>query len=51
LATNTTQFSTRRCARINRVVRWVGIEIREHIGFNGVNELGEFIKKYEGEVL
>ena len=45
------EVSTRRCTRIDRTVRWVGIEIREPPRFHGVNDLEEFITRYEYEVL
>jgi hypothetical protein len=45
------EVSTRRCARIDRAVRWVGTEIREPPSFHGVNDLEEFLTKYEEEVL
>jgi predicted 2-oxoglutarate/Fe(II)-dependent dioxygenase YbiX len=45
------EVSTRRCARIDHTVRWVGTKIREPPKFHGLNELEEFIKKYEEEVL
>jgi hypothetical protein len=32
-------------------VRWVGIEIREPPSFHGLNDLEEFLTKYEDEVL
>jgi hypothetical protein len=45
------EVSTRRCARIDRAVRWVGTKIREPPSFHGVNDLEEFLTKYEDEVL
>jgi hypothetical protein len=42
---------TRRCARIDRAVRWVGTEIREPSSFHGVNDLEAFLIQYEDEVL
>jgi hypothetical protein len=39
------------CTRIDYVVRWVGTEIREPPSFHGVNDLEEFLTKYEEEVL
>jgi hypothetical protein len=45
------EVSTRRCARIDHVVRWVGTEIREPPSFHGINDLEELLKKYEEEVL
>jgi hypothetical protein len=33
------------------VVRWVGTEIREPPSFHGVNDVEEFLEKYEDEVL
>jgi len=41
------EVSTRRCIRIDCAVRWVGTEIREPPSFHGVNELEEFLKKFE----
>jgi hypothetical protein len=45
------EVSTRRCTRIDHIVRWVGTEIRELPSFHGVNDLEEFLIKYEEEVL
>jgi hypothetical protein len=45
------EVSTRRCARIDCVVRWVGTQIREPPSFHGLNDLEEFLTKYEEEVL
>ena len=45
------EVSTRRCVRIDRVVIWVGTEIREPSSFHGVNDLEEFQRRYEHEVL
>jgi hypothetical protein len=45
------EVSTRRCARIDRAVTWVGTEIREPPSFHGINNLEEFLTKYEEEVL
>jgi hypothetical protein len=45
------EFSTRRCARIDRIVRWLGTEIREPPSFHGVNDLEAFLAQYEDEVL
>jgi hypothetical protein len=33
------EVSTRRCARIDRAVRWLGVEIREPPSFHGLNNL------------
>jgi hypothetical protein len=44
------EVSTRRCTRIDRAVRWVGTEIREPPSFHGINDLEEFLTKYEEEV-
>ena len=41
----------RRCARIDRVVRWVGTEIREPPRFCGVNDLEALLTRYKDEVL
>jgi hypothetical protein len=45
------EVSTRRCTRIDRAVRWVGTKIREPPSFHGVNDLEEFLTRYEDEVL
>jgi hypothetical protein len=45
------EFSTRRLARIDCVVRWVGKTIREPPNFHGLNDLEEFFKKYEDEMI
>ena len=44
-------MSTRICARIDNIVRWVSREIREHLSFHGVNDLEAFLTRYEDEVL
>jgi hypothetical protein len=41
------EVSTRRCARIDHAVRWVGTEIREPPSFHGVNDLEEFLTIYK----
>jgi hypothetical protein len=45
------EVSTRRCARIDPVVRWVGKDIREPPSFHGLNDIEEFLTKYEEEIL
>jgi hypothetical protein len=45
------KVSMRICARIDRVVRWVGIEIREPPSFHGLNDLETFLTQYEDKVL
>jgi hypothetical protein len=45
------EVSMRRCARIDRVVRWVGMEIREPPSFHKVNDLEVSLSQYEEEVL
>jgi hypothetical protein len=45
------EVSTRRCERIDRIVRCVGTKRREPPNFHGLNDLEEFLKKYEEEVL
>jgi hypothetical protein len=45
------EVSTRRCARIDRAVRWIGTEIREPPSFHGLNDLETFLTQYEDEVL
>ena len=37
------EVSTRRCARIDHIVRWVGTEIREPPSFHRVNDLEVFL--------
>jgi hypothetical protein len=44
------EVSTRRCARIDITVRWVGTEIWEPPSFHG-NELETFLAQYEDEFL
>jgi hypothetical protein len=39
------------CTRIDCAIRWVGTKIREPPIFHGLNDLEEFLKKYEEEVL
>jgi hypothetical protein len=41
------ELSTRRCARMTRALRWVGIKVREPPTFYGLNDLEEFFMKYE----
>ena len=41
----------RRCARIDRTVRWVGTKIREPPSFHRLNDLETFLTQYECEVL
>jgi hypothetical protein len=43
--------STRRCIRIDRALRWVGTKIREPPSFHGLNDLEEFLTRYEDEAL
>jgi hypothetical protein len=45
------EVSTRRCTRIDNTVIWVGIEIREPPSFHGMNDLEEFLTRYEDKVL
>jgi hypothetical protein len=45
------EVSTRRCARIECVVRWVGTKIREPPSFHDINDLEDFLIRYEDEVL
>jgi hypothetical protein len=44
------KVSTRRCARIDRAVRWVGMKIREPPSFHGINDLEIFLVEYEAKV-
>jgi hypothetical protein len=39
------------CAQIDRVVRWVGAEIREPPSFHGINNLEAFLAQYEDDFL
>jgi hypothetical protein len=45
------EVSTRRYATIDHAVRRVGTEITELLGFHGINDLKEFLTRYEDEVL
>jgi hypothetical protein len=45
------EVSTRRCTRIECIIRWVGAEVREPPTFHGLNDLEEFLASYEEEVL
>jgi hypothetical protein len=45
------EVSTRRCARIDYAISRVGAEIMEPPSFHGLNNLEEFLTKYEEEVL
>jgi hypothetical protein len=45
------EVSTRRCARIDCAIRWVGLEIREPPSFHEINDLEKLLTKYEEEVL
>jgi hypothetical protein len=41
----------RRCAKIDCVVWWIGIEIREPPSFHGLNDLEKILTQYEDELL
>jgi hypothetical protein len=43
--------STRRCARIDRAIIWVGTEIKEPPNFHRVNDIEVFLAQYEDEVI
>jgi hypothetical protein len=43
--------SMRRCARIDRTVRWVGTKIKEPPSFHEINDLKKFLTQYEDAVL
>jgi hypothetical protein len=45
------ELSTSRCARMTHALRWVGIEVREPPTFYGLNDLQEFLIKFEVEVM
>jgi hypothetical protein len=45
------EVSTRRCARIDRAVRWLGTKIKEPPSFQGLNDLETFLTQYEDAVL
>jgi hypothetical protein len=41
------EVSTRRCARITRVVRWVGTEVRQFPTFTEEDNLENFLTEFE----
>jgi len=45
------KVSKRRCACIERIVRWVGTKIREPPSFHGINDLETFLAQYEDAFL
>jgi hypothetical protein len=45
------EVSMRICARIDRIIRWVGTEIKEPPSFYRINDLETFLTQYEDEVL
>jgi hypothetical protein len=45
------KVSTRRCAKIDYAVRWIGTKIIEPPCFHGLNDLETFLTQYEDEVL
>jgi hypothetical protein len=45
------EVSTRRCARIDHAVQWIGIEIKEPPSFHGLRDLETFLTQYEDKVL
>jgi hypothetical protein len=45
------EVSTKRCARIDWAIRWVGTKIREPPSFHGINDLETFLTQYEYKVL
>jgi acyl carrier protein phosphodiesterase len=45
------EVSTRRCARITRVVRWVGTEVRQFPISTEEENLENFLTNFESEVL
>jgi hypothetical protein len=45
------EVSMTRCAWIDHIVRWVGMEIREPPSFHRINDLEVFLAQYEDEVL
>jgi hypothetical protein len=45
------EVSTRRCARIDCAVRWVGTKIRGPPSFHRINDLETFLTQYEEAVL
>jgi hypothetical protein len=44
------EVSTRRCSRINRSLRWIGIELYEPPRYDGLTEIKVFIKELELQV-
>jgi hypothetical protein len=45
------ELSTRRCARMTCMLRWVGTEVREPPNLYGLNDLEYIFMKYEVEVM
>jgi hypothetical protein len=45
------EVSTRRCARVTHVVRWVVTEVRQFPTFTEEYNLENFMKKFESEIL
>jgi hypothetical protein len=41
------EFSTRRCARLTREVRWIGTEVSNSPTFDGLNHLETFLLEFE----
>jgi hypothetical protein len=45
------ELSTRRCVRMTHTLTWVGTKVREPTTFYGLNDLEDFLMKYEEEVM
>jgi hypothetical protein len=44
------EVSTRRCARINQSLHWIGTELCDPPRYDGLTEIGIFIKSFELQV-
>ena len=44
------ELSTRRCARLTREVRWIGITMSNIPTFDGLNPLDKFLSEFETSV-
>jgi hypothetical protein len=44
------EVSTRRCARINRSLRWIGTELCDPPKYDGITDIGTFVTSFELQV-
>jgi hypothetical protein len=44
------EVSTRRCARLTKVVSWIDTKVSNHPTFDGLNHLETFLIEFEGIV-